>query len=740
MRDKTKKKRRGIVLITTLSIMTFLVMLSTMLITSGYSSMRRASSFLESELAYHAALTGMVYAQAKLEEDMAWMSKEPDNDRQVSMSGISIEESGQTIIGNVSNANGNVSQFRISFDSALSPTAFSPPINYLSLNNLQYDATGVTYQLNGDKTDYETYRKVPGKTVEVIVEGIVLDSAGNVRARRVIEASFQRDLRSIVDSVAFSGNDINIQTQSGGSFNVGQAQGTSNTSSSAPGVRVLGSVSYSSEDYDSYNAGASSINLNQDDGKTAIWHNNSLGSSQTKELPNLQNTSNASNSTSFPKITFEEAYSGKSGGGSFNASQSIAAGAYVYWKNAGQTSYTTRYYADLYMDPNDSTKSYSFNADNFSVVETRSGGGTHTYVGDQPPSGSPLDSTTMTVALSANTSVTPSHNGSGDVLNTNLTIVAADRDTEGNVVNARPSIKLTSSSRTGSPPVLLNQGGSIYIGGDISGQGSLVAGGDLTFQGHSVLKPTNDLGISLYAKGDVTVKPITVTEESTVNSISDGLDNEGRPEEEGTLTLSGTALTNAILTSAERQSGGYGDVQITDVTTAVNDIKNGLYYDSTGRTVNGTNGKPMTVKAVLAALGYPENQIPQVIETVINKNLSIESDGQGGTTMILRTSTGGSSGGSSTTLEYQDQTFYGMVYTWEDFKADVGNHSFTINGALVAYGGDPSTDAPGTLSGKGNIDIKGKTVSFTYDPAYLGALSRLFPTGVAVKKSYFAVY
>ncbi|MCA9794530.1 MAG: hypothetical protein KC910_22130 [Candidatus Eremiobacteraeota bacterium] len=91
---------------------------------------------------------------------------------------------------------------------------------------------------------------------------------------------------------------------------------------------------------------------------------------------------------------------------------------------------------------------------------------------------------------------------------------------------------------------------------------------------------------------------------------------------------------------------------------------------------------------------------------------------------------------------YGHMTLRGVLYAWGDFRAtlapdpsvadltpyqDLGR--LKIQGALVAYGGDPADPAdnsPGNGSsvgpGRGNISIRAKSARLRYDPAYLGSL------------------
>jgi len=85
-------------------------------------------------------------------------------------------------------------------------------------------------------------------------------------------------------------------------------------------------------------------------------------------------------------------------------------------------------------------------------------------------------------------------------------------------------------------------------------------------------------------------------------------------------------------------------------------------------------------------------------------------------------------------LSFNDTILKGLVYTWKDFKArDLGGGSLSIRGGIVAYGGDPSSEDPGT-NGYGKVSLNnGKYVTFTYDPDYMKLIFDC-STGVSTKR------
>lgn len=70
-----------------------------------------------------------------------------------------------------------------------------------------------------------------------------------------------------------------------------------------------------------------------------------------------------------------------------------------------------------------------------------------------------------------------------------------------------------------------------------------------------------------------------------------------------------------------------------------------------------------------------------------------------------------------------DTLLKGLIYTWGDlYGPNLQGGSFTIRGAVIAYGGNPENENPGD-NGKGKIILKnGKNITFTYDQDYLHLL------------------
>ena len=90
---------------------------------------------------------------------------------------------------------------------------------------------------------------------------------------------------------------------------------------------------------------------------------------------------------------------------------------------------------------------------------------------------------------------------------------------------------------------------------------------------------------------------------------------------------------------------------------------------------------------------------------------------------------------------FRDLSFKGLLYCWGDADIVAGSHNsakksgnLTLRGALVAYGNDPQSGAPGegqpdVIGGTGAVHIKAKNASLFWDPRYIPAVNELQPNG-----------
>lgn len=97
-------------------------------------------------------------------------------------------------------------------------------------------------------------------------------------------------------------------------------------------------------------------------------------------------------------------------------------------------------------------------------------------------------------------------------------------------------------------------------------------------------------------------------------------------------------------------------------------------------------------------------------------------------------------------FEFKDIKLKGLVYTWGDFNAKMGSDDtsvkrgkLSIEGTLVAFGGDPANGIPSTTN-KGTVRVKAKEVKLKFDPAYLIGLMQTLPDGIQFERASWTSY
>lgn len=744
MRKPPKKLRKGIVLITTLAIMTFLVMLGTMLITTGSNAMRRAASFVESERAYQAAISGVAYAQARIEADVGWMGTSTATRDAVEQSGYSISETNQagnhSVIGTITGSDGSISQFRMYFTGVLgdsnteppissdSSSAFSPTISYSSVNNLwnnQASTTGTRVWSPGDgKTFY--YRDVSQQTLLLVVEGLTRDTQNNMKARRVVEVSMKRQLSRTgygLDSVAFAGGDLKINLardvggKTPGNLTVSRSSGLEQ-----PGIRPLGNVVLSGDSVSDFNNTAeATIYLTQgpgyDPNNSSTWVNtantatlsNAIanGGTGTDDGKSLQPTppsrgydTKANSQKDFPQISIQEAYSGKknnasSFGATYPGAATIPAGTYVYVENGNSGNYKLQYSADATLDPN---KFYYITNQEIHEYSSKAAydAAPNTFTNftlSNPPAGSTgyfgdASHGNVNVTFSGPTQVVAQPRSDGTTQNSSLSIVAADtlRTT------VRPNVVLTppSSAGTSMGPVLYaakgsdpnGLAGSIYLGANVEGHGGVVAEGTLTFQGKSIVSPA-------------------LTSSTAGVTMYAGGDLNVQPISVTTVTASAQAnsnwASNEIMYQVLNYTNGHA---ITDLKATLNDVMNApARVPGTSNYYTDSKGNTLTVKDILTSplsaspridssgtiTGLSKQDVSSAVTQVIKSNWQTTDAGLVPNVPLLSDPTSFTTyrAPSATYLSYQDQVFNGMLYTCGNFKADLGVTSGTARSFSV---------------------------------------------------------
>jgi hypothetical protein len=545
MRRRELKPRwqRGIVLITTLAIVVFLVMLSSMLITTAYTSLKSTTSLYDSDRAYQAAMAGVTFIQATLQDNIDFMAYGlPYTDftpRTDSTGQFTLTCSQGVIIGTDTKAG---TQFRISFNPNLvSDTSVAPlGCDYTSVNHM----SGVNADQDGSKSPYvapctlykgNAYGAVQKRTCTVIAEGFDLTGSTTssvtnplqivYTSRRVVEANFYRDMTGVLNSVVQSGGNLQLTANTNavgptyGDVTINKASGVAGM----PNVRTLQNMTVNAHAMGNYSDTVGNVLLNN--------ANTAKLQPANSNLPGQSNVgSQATNAAQFLGVTYAKATSQFAGYGS----STLTGGSYCFW--SGQTTVPS-YYPDLVYDRADVLPSgqprYQYLFDSTGVWSQTNGiswdGGAHAntivqvdYSFNPPiatafPPGAYPPSNTPSFALASD----PNHpeykwqmNVPGvqtvggaynptEGANNSFAVLTAGFDPNTNAINSTSRLNVNFQSTGSAPAAILNPTDSIAVRGDLSGSGNMMAYNNLSFEGHSTVYPNSNSVVSLYAGNNV---------------------------------------------------------------------------------------------------------------------------------------------------------------------------------------------------------------------------------------------
>ena len=202
---KEHKKKKGVVLISTMLLLTVIIMTGIMLAISAYSNMKISRGYKSVAKAQYAAESGTEYIRSIFYKNADFMYHKKNNDKgsvnkktlflsqkNSEEMTVTIDYENRWIKGTLTERNGEKTFFRAGFcDSTTAPkypldddkTDNLPPIKYLSCNNFPSDRYGNTFELLNDKyiareTSNGRKTKISPNTAYLVVEGI---SNGHVK-------------------------------------------------------------------------------------------------------------------------------------------------------------------------------------------------------------------------------------------------------------------------------------------------------------------------------------------------------------------------------------------------------------------------------------------------------------------------------------------------------------------------------------------------------------------------------
>ncbi len=668
-------------LLTTLIIMVIMIMFLSIIVGDLRAGMFFSGNYSQAEQAYWAALAGHEYAKYRILKNLNWTGN--DTTSPVYTPETQVEE--QFLSNGSRNPNAahgviknGESEFYIAFadnDNRIVPVRDKQGnyLLYYSHNN-----TASLFQKEVPVSLTGKTRSLPPWSVYLAVEG------RSNRAKCTVEIVYALDYSPTVPSAVVCSNNMDIAMKDSSSQLLFTHQ-------------AGGHPSIKSNDRISFGNGSDSMKmLNLSEGtvfaKSSITINGKEVNRDNARDFGIKAEVPVDSTSSFPKLTWEKIMTkfGDPTNPSSPYDAKLRAGVYAFIENKdNEGKYNLQYFKDNF------SRGTPFDVKVNKLDFGYEGNGIRV-----PNNGVNVDASETQIATNAKTAITPGekveiyeipiYDDDGNQTGTkkievkipvnSFALLAFDWDKETQdyvpSTKAKPRFLMERNEDTSKKTAICSNG-MIYIEGQLSGTGSVIAGNAIEFDAGSQLVPSNELGMAIYAKGDINIHDSAARED--LNNPNDYISK-----------------------------------------TFDNYIKgNGSYYENSQKAsynILKTNAdKSMTLGDILMNnYKFTSKESMEMVMKVLMKNS--ESSGNG-YNLISPSSL------SFNGISASDSILKGVVYTWQNVNADVSNGSLTIRGALVAYGGDPSSQLPGGGGSSGRVSIaNGKYVNFIYDPDYLALL------------------
>lgn len=640
---------RGIYLISTLLLLTFLVMLGGAIAVSFQQGLASSGNFNNRQVALNAAMSGLQYIQARLESNPSVYGpgySASANPEIVANSNLSVREKQDSatralnICGYMNNAavEGGESQvhvmFRASFNGSYTAFAAAPSdwsfVNFggaswnsalgtmhqVSMNNLLRSSqlsAGSSYTHTGT-----AYKQVAGGTADIIVEGLVVRADGVVVARRSVESVYRLTGAQSPNApgAATAALDMNITLYqgeaSGGGLSVGVGPGVNASMAANAGLAAFnGDITLNGEDAATQGApppGYTSTSRASVQANKAFKYNWADGAqSQTYSPSSTDQTVVQAQSVQPPDIAVSNLPLQQN-------PVNIAAGTWVVW-NGNLYHYATDYDPTVPLIRQDWQGGTGGNPPTLNGV---------TGQVQSLPSGLTFNSTSNTMTISSDVLVNA---GAGGTNSFAFVVAPTDNQPNGNgTVNSAEvgSAQVVFDASTGLTPQFRSPG-SLAVVGNVTGQGAMVATGEqgtntgnVTVIGKSALDTRSDSGVALYATGSVNVQQLSFGQApQSVPAVKNTLGNLGIQAGGGTdrkvnatnITDRNQAIFAAITQAMQAKMGSLQDdfdvIEMRDNGATMNMVKipsegYGIFADAVKDqkvtlTYNGTtiNNKPL---------------------------------------------------------------------------------------------------------------------------------------------------
>lgn len=709
-----KAVNKGIILITTLLIITFVVMFAGAVLVSSRQSMLFSNDFYEREMATQAAISGLSYARQRLEATnevgVTWQGTCQQSTTTTDAEGDEVtvttylddytpedidDTTGFTVIehhesggkgwvegkiydSSEDNTSSPTSKFFIYFDPP-SPLTFDDPdvgevtARYCSVNNMNSASATTNTDASGNY-----YREVPPFCANIIVQGICGD------AEKHIEVLLLKLPDEDYDSVGISHGDMDITMN-----NTDALWFITSQMLVPPRVRSKGKI----------NVKVTSLFLTSDFVEMATNGYGRANGTVEFETTGPEDSSFTPQSVGFMEKVEEDQenhipdLSWSNMTRSETTAVDLPAGTYTFTKN----------------DNGDLVVKYSYTGyDSYGGITNYEEG----YYWKSAPSSNTLKEV---FEFEENEEGEYEAYNVNVVKPINVTKQGASKDIEFKCDDSIDfELTMNLASTENESVYIYNAEGDVKVSGQLAGTGAVYAKDDIYFIGKSQL--TADSGqVCVYAGGDI-----------YLNQFSKGLKTSpyGNPSR-----YIAQAIKEYLVNEVEADKDEYKKIKIGDIWKKIEDyeMEFEFYYLNTitdEYELAGTDFaklKDILEKEIGDGDGcgyeYDEKKREELILSMLIDNAdkqkgkhlyykeSLETDGAFDQ-IINDPET------ATTSIKPTDQILKGVVYSHDgNFTANLGQDSLTIQGALIAK--------------NGNIDINAGKVTFNYDPRYLGPIYEL---------------
>ena len=672
--------------------------------------------------ALYAADSGLRYVQARLASDYSWVA---DNGLVVNSSNLVVREERGNIVGIIRAPDGQFAQFRVRFnyqddaqgdrDGLSDPVALWVDSPYVSLRNFSGGTSVPLPRADGPNFSVtptsETPYEVSAATSCIIVEGRAGPGLGQLSATnlnppvkgavttRVVEACFEGGAYPGANSTAQSAGDMTFTLQGTGEVTLGAKD-----SNQLSRLKSRSTIEVT---------GGGSPNLVSDNAETYTPDGSLAADASANVTPQTD-----LNPDDFFKLEWDDV---KKAGSS---DATLAAGTYVVWDDGTLHYYDMSYdsyvtfiegapsHPGTLVDASSLPSGVSFNGDpsNPKIVIDR-----NLYIDDSssstdefnlipragaqedPPNSSDGDATALAQTVSGNLGTgnnQPHENNSLPGATKYYLPSGAIGGSENIVVPSGPSVQGFEIVKHGNHFHILKQGAS----------GSIVTPSDFAnLLGQSNLSPSQQASVV-----------------SFLTNLNGGVGVSGGMEEIEVGTEPATLRPDDVVIEFDPPDGQSA------ILSAKGTIRLGMNVRGEGGSITSEGSIKIIGNGTELAASLEDGLTLYAKKDVVLSSLKESPVG-------------------SNNWIYKDVKLKGVVYAWGNIEAklssddpDVSQHgTFSLDGALVAYGGNPA-DAPGSGTG-GEIAISSKQTELTYDPAYLQLLSNAPPPG-PVKQILYTTY